>query len=479
MNEVELVNQGTDEPNEKESFSPSSSKEDYLSKALTFQSLNDNRQALEWFDQSLRIDPNYTEALIGKGNSYLRLGNNEEALVSFKKALKLNDQYPLDIKDNSKKGCANTCKGFNKKITISFIFLIIILIIIILILIREKVKLNYHYMRKKNTSWIVTGGIISYLLNERNPKEKRLFLIKGDIIEETNKKNQIHIALAFDSNFIYPPLVLMTSILENNNKDKNLVVLHLLLPEDFDVTKMNIIETLRNKYEVKINYYFIPNIFNVYQKWGETYTIYYKMLLPMMFPDLDRIIYLDSDVLVFKDLLEMYNLPFNDNYVLGYPSHDAKYIDKLADNVKAYVNGGVLMFNIKKLRKENKDIELIQYTFDKNEYLSFLEQCAMNVVFLPKVGILPLKYGVLLYDIDVYDNKLKSRIRVKIDRDELKNAIEDPAIIHFSLCTPKVWYTNSKNFYGRDYICKRYHDLFYYYAQKTEFYSEIRKKFIG
>ena len=78
------------------------------------------------------------------------------------------------------------------------------------------------------------------------------------------------------------------------------------------------------------------------------------MLLPMMFPDLDRIIYLDSDVLVLKDLLEMYNLPFNDNYVLGYPSHDAKYIDKLADNVKAYVNGGVLLFNIKKLEKKIK-----------------------------------------------------------------------------------------------------------------------------
>ena len=88
----------------------------------------------------MRIDPNYTEALIGKGNSYLRLGNNEEALVSFKKALKLNDQYPLDIKDNSKKGCAKACKGANKKITISFIFLIIIILILIIVI----VKLYYH-----------------------------------------------------------------------------------------------------------------------------------------------------------------------------------------------------------------------------------------------------------------------------------------------------------------------------------------------
>ena len=147
MNEIELVNQGTDEQNEKESFSPSCSKEDYLNKALTFQSLNDNRQALEWFDQSLRIDPNYTEALIGRGNSYLRLGNNEEALASFKKALKLNEQYPLYIKDISKKGCAKACKGFNKIIAISFISLIITILILIIVKVKE--KLNDHYIRKK------------------------------------------------------------------------------------------------------------------------------------------------------------------------------------------------------------------------------------------------------------------------------------------------------------------------------------------
>ena len=50
-------------------------------------------------------------------------------------------------------------------------------------------------------------------------------------------------------------------------------------------------------------------------------------------------IYLDSDALVFKDLLEMYNLPFNDNYILGYPSHDIKYINLLIDNAKIYNNG--------------------------------------------------------------------------------------------------------------------------------------------
>ena len=36
----------------------------------------------------------------------------------------------------------------------------------------------------------------------------------------------------------------------------------------------------------------------------------------MIFPDFDRIIFLDSDTLIFKDIAEMYYLPFNDNYIL-------------------------------------------------------------------------------------------------------------------------------------------------------------------
>ena len=47
-----------------------------------------------------------------------------------------------------------------------------------------------------------------------------------------------------------------------------------------------------------------------------THITYYRLLLPVMIP-YDRIIYLDNDILVFKDLTEMYQLSFNDSYVLG------------------------------------------------------------------------------------------------------------------------------------------------------------------
>ena len=149
-------------------------------------------------------------------------------------------------------------------------------------------KLYFHLIRKINDSWKVTEGIINFLLNERNGSNKRLFLFKEDPIDNNNTKNLIHISLAIDTNFLYPALVLMTSILENNNNEKNLIIIHLLLQYNFDKDKFHIIESLKKKYEVKINFYIIPNFFKTLKVWRQTYTIYFKVIIPIIFSDLDN-----------------------------------------------------------------------------------------------------------------------------------------------------------------------------------------------
>lgn len=193
---------------------------------------------------------------------------------------------------------------------------------------------------------------------------KRIFLYKDDIIEKNNKKNIIHISMAIDNNGLYPTLVSMVSALHNNNQTKNILVYHLLLSYNFNKNYITTFDSLKSKYEVKINYYIIPNIFKKYRSWNEgTTTIYYKLLLPFIMNEFERIIYLDADTLVFKDIFDMYNLPFNGNYALGYPFHDVYKIDKFIKNVKYYINGGVILFNLKKIRNDNKDIDFSRARF--------------------------------------------------------------------------------------------------------------------
>ena len=365
------------------------------------------------------------------------------------------------------------------KLKLILIIIYIIFFFVIFNKIQKKLESNIYFdeYKHKIISLNISLKNISDLIKQKNKDNNRLFSHLNNNIK-TNK-NQINVCMSLDEKFIYPTLVSMTSALENNDKRKNIIIYHLILSYNFNTKLLEIFDSLTKKYEVFINYYIFPNLFNSYRTWvGSTHTIYYKIFIPIIFCDFRRMIYLDSDTLIYKDLYEMYNLPFNDNYILGYPFHDVYLIDKFVKNATTYINGGVLLFNIEKIRKDNKDIELIKFTFDYNKKLFFLEQDSINIIFFKKIGLLPLKYGIYLYgDINSFNEKVKKRLRINLNEKEVINAINEPSIVHFSCCSPKIWYKNSTNAFGVNKICNRFYNDFYYYANKTIYHSKIYEKY--
>ena len=345
-------------------------------------------------------------------------------------------------------------------------YVMTIILLLIIILSFQIIILNIGFDKSKKT-------------NNKKIKE-RLFLFKEDKnnSKDTNKF-KIHIVMSIDNNGIYISLVSMTSALENNNKEKNILIYHLLLSHDFNKKKIEYFESLKEKYDFRINYYIIPNIFNKYKKWRYSSTIYFKLLIPLIFPDYERIIFLDADTLIFKDISEMFNLPFNDNYVLGYPFHTPWMVTINGKHPKIYINSGVLLININKIRKDYKDIELIQFTLKNSEKLFFPEQDGMNYIFHEKIGLLPLKYGIYLYgNITEYLKGYSYKLKIKLDLKELERAIEDPSIVHLCCCNPKVWYKATKHENHFHHICKRFQKEFYFYANKTKFYDTIYNNYM-
>ena len=314
----------------------------------------------------------------------------------------------------------------NKIIIVIFIIITAIQFFVIIILLKK----NYNKNENKN---IIKGRLFLYKEDENNSKE-------------TNK-NKISIVMTSDDYGLYPTLVSMASALENNNKKENILIYHLLLSHDFNMEYIEYFESLKENYDFRINYYQIPNnIFNNVRRWKKTYTVYFKLLIPIIFPDFERVIYLDSDTLIFKDLSEMFNLPFNNNYILGYPFHTPWMVTINHKHPKIYVNAGVLLININKIRKDNKDFELIDFTRKYTKRLFFLEQDGINFVYYKKMGLLPLKYGVYLYgNITNFKQKYIYKLKIKIDLKELKEAIDNPSIVHLCCCNPKVWYRKTKH----------------------------------
>ena len=128
-----------------------------------------------------------------------------------------------------------------------------------------------------------------------------------------------------------------------------------------------------------------------------TLTIYFRLFIPTMFPQYDKAIYIDSDVVVTGDLAELYDIPLEDNFIGACPDHSVVDIPELARymenavGVDRYhdINSGVLLMNLKKLREAGFDRHFLNllttYHFDciapDQDYLNAI--CAGKIHYLP------------------------------------------------------------------------------------------------
>ena len=126
-----------------------------------------------------------------------------------------------------------------QKLVISILIIIIKILLCLIIAI---------FLFMKNL--IDSGGKnINSLLNlfskNENKLKKRLFQTRLDPIPEG--KNQIHISMTVDNNYVFPCLISMTSALYNNNKKKNIIIYHLIFSSNFNPENYQIFESLKKK----------------------------------------------------------------------------------------------------------------------------------------------------------------------------------------------------------------------------------------
>lgn len=118
-----------------------------------------------------------------------------------------------------------------------------------------------------------------------------------------------------------------------------------------------------------------------------TKTTYYRLFIPNMFPNLDKALYLDVDIIVPGDISELYNTDLKDNLVGAVPDMAVQntpvfveYVENgLGVKASNYFNAGILLMNLKEMRNwgfEEKFIDLLgKYSFrvaQDQDYLNVL-----------------------------------------------------------------------------------------------------------
>jgi len=197
---------------------------------------------------------------------------------------------------------------------------------------------------------------------------------------------------------------------------------------------------------------------------------YYRIALPSLLPEVDRIIYSDTDVINFADLTEMYNLELKDRiYFKGILDqvgllHELKGLGIITQK---YMNSGILLMNLKSMRKYGIENKIREYI--RSHYLDHHDQTAINAVCYNNFEILSVKYATFNYNsyesIVQFNNEQDKRYRYS--EDELKQAYYEPTLLHFAGWV-KPWDHGYSKASG---------EYWWYYASKSDFFQEIMKNY--
>lgn len=248
----------------------------------------------------------------------------------------------------------------------------------------------------------------------------------------------MNIAFCIDEKYIPYCGISIISLLENNTNED--ITIHIVGTDISENNKNKILELAR-KYNAKIKFY-DENILEQYDfsLYGSEYislSTYTRLFLAEILPsNLDKVIYLDADIIINGSLLNLWKTDIENYSVLGSIdsyAFDSELYKKLGYNEEyGYINAGVLVINLKYWRENNIRNKFVNYYKDNIDKIEHHDQDIINGTLFNTKNFLPIKYNVIDHFF-----KRKAFIPEKY-RDEARRAIENPIIIHFTT-SQKPW----------------------------------------
>lgn len=244
--------------------------------------------------------------------------------------------------------------------------------------------------------------------------------------------------------------VAMNSIAKNNEFD---IINFYVLTNNFSQQNKDKIAKSLSKYDYcNIKYFIVDderlkklklNISHI------SIQTYYRYLISELFPKLEKAIYLDADLIVNADLYSLWHMKIDDFYIAGVKDKyisDSGYAKRLGfSNDNLYINAGVLLLNLKKMREDNITDKLIENTIKYADIIEYQDQDILNITCKNKIKEISERYNFT-------SDNVKCSSQEEIDQ-------LNPAIIHYTGQT-KPWHCGCKN---------KLKKLYFKYLKSTEY----------
>lgn len=270
------------------------------------------------------------------------------------------------------------------------------------------------------------------------------------------KENKnIPIFFAVDDKYIPFLAVALQSLIENSSEN-NCYSIKILYTNISEENQNKVLKYERKNVNIEfvdLNYYIDKIKDKLYTRDYYSKTTYFRLFIPELYPQYDKVLYLDSDIVILADIADLYNVDMEDNLVAAAPDDVIQTIEvfqEYAEKVVGvadyhnYFNAGILLMNLDQLRKF-KFQEKFLYLLETVKFSVAQDQDYLNRLCKGRVKLIE----------NTWD-------RMPIGGDTVKR--EDLNLIHYNLAF-KPWHFE-------DILYKEY---FWEYAQKTEYFDKIQE----
>ncbi len=268
-------------------------------------------------------------------------------------------------------------------------------------------------------------------------------------------KKVIPIFYACDDNFVKYTIVSIYSMIRNASKDYNyhIYILHTDISEEmkkkvFDLENENFQITFEDVTDYLLSISEKLPVRDYYSK-----TTYYRLFIAEMFPELSKVLYIDSDTVIQGDISRLYEEDIKDAYVGGCHEQAMIQVEEYGTYAEKVVgvsrynffNAGILVINCEQFRIKFVLDRFIEYLHTYN-FVVTQDEDYLNLICKDHVYWLEQRWNT-----EVYCN--------------ISYPIEEAKILHY-IMTSKPWHYDD---------CK-HGDIFWRYAKETSVYNELLKE---
>ncbi|HFP7754342.1 TPA: glycosyltransferase family 8 protein, partial [Campylobacter jejuni] len=302
-------------------------------------------------------------------------------------------------------------------------------------------------------------------------------------IKPAFQENNTPIIFSCDDNYLSYLAVLLYSIKVNSSKEYNYDIC--ILYDCLNQSKMQKVINFIQDINISVRFVNItPYIhhakkqvyFHIAAHFKES--TYYRFFIPSIFENYEKVVYLDCDMLVLRDLKDLLLVNFNTSIAAcrefivilrTINKIDSYYIDFLRNkkpfkNIYNYIQCGVLIYNIHKCIKNG----FTQRCLDTLKYLEhppIVDQDVINSAFEGDISFIDSRWN-FAWNLPIKHPNFFDLLPNELVNDILK-MINDPYVIHYNDVF-KPW--NSPHLHNAH--------LWWHYARQTPFYEEILFKSI-